>query len=59
MEVEELIDDESIVDEYDFEYASPIYDDLKRGFFNESKHSKNIIRASKKNKVLRNIPRFD
>lgn len=57
MEIEDsLIIDEEFLD-YDLEFASPIYEDIKRGYFKESKHSKNITRASKKNKVLRNIPR--
>jgi hypothetical protein len=57
MEIEELLPNEEYFDIYDLEFASPIYEDLKRGFFNESKHTKCISRSSKKNKIQRNIPR--
>jgi hypothetical protein len=48
--------------ELDLEYwyylpeESP-YDELKRGYFNESRHAKNFKRSTNKNKIVRNIPR--
>lgn len=48
---EEFVEYEDRFDEFDIVL-------LKRGFFGESKHSKNISRPSKSNKVVRNPPRY-